>query len=237
LTPNIFNPYRYAGDFTPPDISDLTGWWDISDSTTVTEAGGLVSQWDDKSGNSYNLIQTTTAQKPTLLTADQNGLDTLSFVYTGSGGSYSMAIASATIATQPLTMLVALLSGDGSTSGQCNVYGAGGTRCDYYDFTASESDRHRIYGGVQLKYNEDIGHQWNQLTNLYNGASSYMRVNGTEKVSGNAGTSSQADLALGSDNDGNQSLKYGEIICYDKELSASELTSVENYLKDKWDTA
>jgi hypothetical protein len=64
-----------------------------------------------------------------------------------------------------------------------------------------------------------------------------MRVNGTEKASGNAGTSNQADFAIGADNDGNQSMKIGEIICYNKELSVSELTEVENYLKDKWDTA
>ena len=238
MSQNIVQPYRFAGDFIPTNISSCVGWWDISDIDTITKDGSnLVSQVDDKSGNSYNLIQNTGANQPTWLSADQNGLDTLSFFYTGSGASYSMQIASATIATQPLTMVIAYLSGDGATSGQCNLYGAGGTRCDYYDFSGAESDRHRIYAGAQLKYNEDIGHQWNQLTNLYNGVNSFMRLNGVEKTSGNSGSASQADLAIGSDNDGNQSMKIGEIICYDKELSASETTQVEDYLKDKWDTA
>ena len=39
--------------WTPADITTQI-WYDASDASTVTETGGRLSQWDDKSGNSRN---------------------------------------------------------------------------------------------------------------------------------------------------------------------------------------
>lgn len=54
------------------------GWWDPSDSDTVTIATG-VSQLDDKSGNARNLEQATTSKQPAVLSGDLNGKDTISY--------------------------------------------------------------------------------------------------------------------------------------------------------------
>jgi hypothetical protein len=52
---------------------------DASDTSTITEAGGDVSQWDDKSGNARHVIQATGANQPTTGANTQNGLNVLDF--------------------------------------------------------------------------------------------------------------------------------------------------------------
>lgn len=75
----LTDPYRYvfSGPFTPLILPNLRGWWDASDNATVTESGGLVSQWDDKSGNANHAVQSTGANKFSLISAAQNGLDVM----------------------------------------------------------------------------------------------------------------------------------------------------------------
>jgi hypothetical protein len=55
-----FTPQSYMYEFpsqypvwTPADITTAL-WLDAADASTITESGGAVSQWDDKSGNSHN---------------------------------------------------------------------------------------------------------------------------------------------------------------------------------------
>ena len=41
-----------AALWTPEDLTvGPQVWWDAKDASTITESGGLISQWDDKSGN------------------------------------------------------------------------------------------------------------------------------------------------------------------------------------------
>jgi hypothetical protein len=54
-------------------------WFDLSQSSTVTESAGAISQVNDKSGNNFHITQATGSRKPTYLTASQNGLNTASF--------------------------------------------------------------------------------------------------------------------------------------------------------------
>jgi hypothetical protein len=56
-----------------------TLWLDASDITTITESGGAVSQWNDKSGNGFNVSQGTGAAQPTTGSLTRNGLNVLSF--------------------------------------------------------------------------------------------------------------------------------------------------------------
>jgi len=51
--------------FTPTQISGCLLWVDASDPTTITHSGGVVSQWDDLSGNNHHLTQSTASYKPT----------------------------------------------------------------------------------------------------------------------------------------------------------------------------
>ena len=49
--------------WTPAKIT-TTLWLDAADSSTITESGGAVSQWDDKSGNDRHATQGTAGNRP-----------------------------------------------------------------------------------------------------------------------------------------------------------------------------
>ena len=60
--------------FTPTMISSLALWFDASDPATITQSGGLISEWRDKSSNAYSVIQGTVGNRPTYATNLLNGL-------------------------------------------------------------------------------------------------------------------------------------------------------------------
>ena len=62
-----------------PSMITTALWLDAADATTITEIGGAVSQWDDKSGNGRHASQSTPASRPTYTTAGQNGQNVLTF--------------------------------------------------------------------------------------------------------------------------------------------------------------
>jgi len=64
--------------WTPAELT-VASWHDASDDSTITEAGGTVSQIDDKSGNGHHWTQGTAAQQPARGTRKVNGRDTLDF--------------------------------------------------------------------------------------------------------------------------------------------------------------
>ena len=64
-----FNPLSLR-----PDL-----WLDAADVFTITESGGDVSQWNDKSGNGYNFVQATGASQPKTGTRTQNGFNVIDF--------------------------------------------------------------------------------------------------------------------------------------------------------------
>lgn len=56
-----------AAEWTPASLGSSLGLWlDASDATSITSSGGLVSQWNDKSGNARHAVQTSSSSQPTL---------------------------------------------------------------------------------------------------------------------------------------------------------------------------
>ena len=47
-----------------PSLISTALWLDAADVSTITESGGAVSQWDDKSGNNRNVFQSDSARRP-----------------------------------------------------------------------------------------------------------------------------------------------------------------------------
>ncbi len=68
-----------GASFSPLDIPDLALWLDASDASTITEAGGAVSQWDDLSGNANHEIQNVGSAQPTTGVATINGNNAIDF--------------------------------------------------------------------------------------------------------------------------------------------------------------
>jgi len=63
-------------NWTPAEITTAL-WFDAADASTITESGGAVSQWDDKSGNGDNAIWL--GSKPTYELGAFNGKDSIYF--------------------------------------------------------------------------------------------------------------------------------------------------------------
>lgn len=69
---------RRQGDVVPalpslPYPYYLERWYDASDEDTITQSGGAVSQWDDKSGNDDHATQPANPEKPTVPEDTING--------------------------------------------------------------------------------------------------------------------------------------------------------------------
>ena len=64
--------------WTPAELTTAL-WLDASDATTISESGGYVSQWDDKSGNGNNAFQTLASSQPQTGVDTIGGLNALSF--------------------------------------------------------------------------------------------------------------------------------------------------------------
>lgn len=67
-----------SAQWTPSAITTAL-WYDAADATTITLDSGVVSQFNDKSGNGKHLVQATASSRPTPVSSGQNGLDTMSF--------------------------------------------------------------------------------------------------------------------------------------------------------------
>jgi len=74
---------RYAVISEPSIVAGAVAWYDASDASTITESGGLVSKWADKSGNGNDLTES--SAKPTTGAESLNGRNVLSF-----GGSQQL---------------------------------------------------------------------------------------------------------------------------------------------------
>ena len=62
-----------------PSLISTALWLDAADASTITESGGAVSQWNDKSGNGRHVTQATAGSQPTLATNAVNGRSTIDF--------------------------------------------------------------------------------------------------------------------------------------------------------------
>lgn len=71
--------YQSSKQLNLPVRSNLGYWLDATDQLTITESGGSVSQWNDKSGNGINFSQPTSASRPTLVTEQSTGNQFLRF--------------------------------------------------------------------------------------------------------------------------------------------------------------
>ena len=60
-------------------VPGYKAWYDASDTGTITQVAGAVSQWNDKSANGYHLVQATATNKPTSGTRTKNSLNVIDF--------------------------------------------------------------------------------------------------------------------------------------------------------------
>ena len=224
----LTQPRGRAAGFSPVDLPNLVGWWDGSDTSTITESGGAVSQVDDKSGNGLHLLQAVAADQPTTGVATVNGLNT---IYHAGDEFLQTAVSYNTVVGSGFTMVSMFehLSNNFIMFGTDSVvrwaYPAqdGNTSTIISDGVNTRSLR--VNGSLQTPSNRDdifsiAAFQSNVATVRFNWANSETR--GLAPMTYPPSSALQAEM------------NWCEAIIYDRQLSDDEVGQVEAYLAGKW---
>ena len=210
-----------AAGFSPLDLSPVL-WLDASDTSTITEVGGAVSQWDDLSGNGNDFVQATAAQQPSSGTRTLNSLNVLDF-------NSSSEIRNATI-TWGSTAVVFIVGEDDAISGTARLHIQGLT---------GSIPQIGIVGGTNFRLSQgtvlDQGTASTgvKLWRAIFGATDTLHIDGVLQVTGNAGTGTPTGISIG----GTFYRIFGaiaEVIIVDGTLTAGQISDTEQYLADKW---
>ena len=214
----------------PTDLPgyNLRLWLDAADASTITESGGLVSQWDDKSGNGNDAAQGTGSAQPEYSVRQQNGLATLEF----NGSKYLTTSAFSSALAQPNTIFI-VSKRDAVVADDYLIDGLTGT--DRHASLVSGAGKYQLFAGAGLEGGA-INTVAEMQTIIINGASTKLYINGALNASGTEGAHSLDGLTIGA--------AYGlwgkldgfiaEILIYDRLLSASEIAATESSLNNKW---
>jgi len=244
LQAQLLNPIIcIASGFSPKQFSGLSLWLDAADITTVTQSGGTVSQWKDKSGGGNNA---TAYNSPTYSTPNIN-------VTNGSYFSGSLNIAAGKLVTTAFCVAITpatyiqnnrLLSANDSVG---NDYGS-----PYgFDYSSTGTGGFISYRDAGNFITTKPANNTNVLTttvynsngvftislygNYPNGSSSYYATN-TNSATTNALTQYIIGTNLNGTTNGFQYWNgyINEIIIFNRTLSQSEYQQIEGYLAWKW---
>lgn len=212
-------PGVFATPFSPLDLSP-TLWLDASDETTITESGGAVSQWDDKSGNGNDLTQGTASLQPTTGTNTINGLNVIHYD--------NDSMRSLNIAFTGLTMIAVfrhssenfILLGTGSLLTYAGVGQSGSTS------TGLTSNM----GTMALRF-DSTPFSGTTRGDVYDALDSSTKVVTIEL----SGSFTQKLDPFGYTSDANRPVgDIAEVIIVDGTLTAQQISDAETYLADKW---
>ncbi len=228
-----------APPFSPADIADLAMWYDAADTATITESGGAISQWSDKSGNTNDATQGSAPNQPTT-GGSLNGLNAITF---GTNKRFSYPLAWAIGTPYDIFVVDSVNSGTG-TNVLIDSNGGGDGNNDRINMRYNgSSDQFRVGQSFNdLDYNK--GSDFTAVPRIWLNARGNptwtLYENGVSRATKSEGTLIAAPLSnttIGW-SDGSGGLSYDGIICeivaYTRSLSTAEKNQVGNYLGTKW---
>jgi hypothetical protein len=251
LTPT---PSSTPTGFTPSSISELRTWYDANDATTITKRTGtdFIEIWNDKSGNGYNLTQTTASSQP-LYTGGTSvsSWSGNSYIYFD-GGDYLSRTTGTSFSDSGFTYFYVALVDNSELDGLIFNYTDQAPPVNVGKYRAYQSgggiNRILVNGGDNnvLRYDWTTpstvggknGYQYGWVSGTTLGSLSGSVNNLVDVIIESAGTIPDVVTAIsvGSNNDGAAPIigYVAEIIVYGKVLTTTEKDNVETYLKNKW---
>lgn len=218
------------GSFTPPDNPDLAVWYDASDLGSITQSGSLVSQFNDKSGNSNHATQSDDALKPTSGSRTINSLNAIEFI--AAGDELVMPPATEPLGRNSSTVFVV---GSFDTSGT-----APAGRHFFRGFSASGGDRYNIQVAssnfsARAGSASSISTAFDTSVHIFairrNVGTVEFWIDGTLIGSQTGSTNTVIDeMVLGKFHDG----IIGEAIFLGAAASDAQMNELGNYLEAKW---
>ncbi len=194
--------------------------------TTLATNGQTVQQWNDQSGNTHNLSQSTGADRPTFTTNVQNGLPVLRF-----DGSATFMQASFTLVLPTTTFVAGNLRSVPSTSIWLDGFVDGrmmqGDNPAFADFAMNNLLGASMSTGVFYTF----------YSLLTSSSSAEVSLNGGTKTSGSPAIGGNPNgITVGSRGAGTSPAAFdmGEVLVYNSALSAGDYASVLAYLRTRW---
>jgi hypothetical protein len=210
MSPRLLRP-RATG-FDPKSISGLVGWWDASDSSTVTLNAGRVSALANKVAGGPAQVQATAINQPLMVQGGRNGRDIIRYDDTGRflNHATSQGIGFYAIAMAPTG--VTNFGGLFSFSDRYGILRQGTTDNAYFDatsmFTSASYRRNGVSTGV-------YGTDWAVFTQ--------------------GGTVLSKAAVLVADVGGRRTTgDIGEFLVYSSDLTLTQKQAIERYLGKKW---
>jgi hypothetical protein len=229
---------------------DLQLWLDAADVSTIAESSGAVSQWDDKSGNGYNVVQATGANQPKTGLVAQNGLNVIDF-----DGNDNLRRATATGLGRNVIGLTVytVVKYDSLSGNRAIIQAATGASSTITRFSVSSVASAFVVGGRTLDANSFVSVSssakstgvWYSQTGVFDYANTdlFQYVNGSvdgsttsfQTATTTSDTESQ-NLVIGNVATFNQALdgSIAEIIVYHSAHDPLQRATVLGYLNNKW---
>lgn len=226
-----------AGSTLIANYSADAGLFKDAGTTYCTASGDAVYQWQDQSGNNFHINQLTLANRPAYYTNQLNGLPTIRF----NGTTSYIENQSAMYSTWPAITVFILV--------KPTTVSASGTWVDAYSLTSlgryvigtgAVSGYVTFSAGITATGPAATANAWNKIDVVFNGSSSYCRVNGGSDVGpSNVGTADSPfggkGVRIGCSSGGNYaSGDIAEIIYASGALTNAVRTQVDAYLQRKW---
>ena len=227
-------------NFTPQSLGDLSLWLDASDLSTITESGGSVSQWGDKSLNGNDVTQGSGSKQPTTDASTQNGKNVLDFdgsdtlsmpsaLFAIPNGSNTIFVVCKTTLTTTVQRIINLTDAGGGTRYEME-YPVDAGEVHFQNRNSFDAFRVAITGITETNFNILRGRRSSTTQAISaNGGAESTNTSGEDVSDIN-----QADIGSRRDTDGYLTGSIAEIIIYSRSLSAPEISKIENYLSNKW---
>ena len=230
-----------GGSFSPSDISGLllwlkgdgTLWQDSARTTPATSDGDPVGAWDDDSGNADHATQATAGARPSLQTAELNGLAVVRL----DGGDMLQSVADA---GQLPVSVFAVVRPD-NFSAKRTVLGPSGGGALAFGFNPTTGTLFADRASVANLGNGTTGAAaatWHRIGFLYDGSSYTFRLNGASTGTGSVSQSfASRDTQVGANQGAGSEPMIGdlaELLVYNSVLSDTDRDNVEAYQATKY---
>lgn len=216
--------------FTPANLSNLKLW--VKSDVGVVLTSGKVSQWSDQSGNNNHLLQASASKRPTVVSADINGKDSILF-----DGSDDNMTASFTLA-QPETVFLIYKAPTRTVDDYIFDGLNGGNTMGYEYYPAA--NRLLMYAGSlgpNTGTDELAANTYGLATCIFKGASSVLQINNNTQITGSAGTASPNGISLGGYNFGGPyfgNISVAELIIMSSAATATERANMKSYVTARY---
>ncbi|WP_211230234.1 autotransporter outer membrane beta-barrel domain-containing protein, partial [Algoriphagus marincola] len=225
-------------DWTPSQLNTAL-WLDAADAFTITEVGGLVSQWNDKSGNGLN-VTSTINREPTTNSVTINGLNTLDFTndeMSTSDNPFGSTINNAFIITVYRVDAINSgslfsLTGTNSSSNRWNAHAPWSDGVVYFDISLASGYRVSLGGYASagsVLISGFYGSTTDNVQQVYRNGNLFVgdATGHTVNTVGNIFIGSSNGVSF-------QDVSIGEFIVINGTINSSNRQKLEGYLAHKW---